>query len=105
MFLCYTNFFFKIRTYIYTPKDLYIRKIKIIIWGDNITEEKPLDSETYKRDSEIIKQALLPAISEISEKEVDVRSLAIFLSHYLKELLKEVSTQVDKEKIIRRLLD
>ena len=54
---------------------------------------------------EIIREAFLPVFNELDEKEVDPRSLAMFMAHYVNELLKDISDDVQRENILRRMLD
>lgn len=42
---------------------------------------------------------------ELENEGVEITSVAMFFAHYLNELLKEIDSQPDKEKIVRRLLD
>lgn len=54
---------------------------------------------------EIIREAFLPVFTTLDEKKVDPRSLAMFLAHYVNELLKDIGDEVDRENILRRMLD
>ena len=53
---------------------------------------------------EIIREAFFPVFTELDEK-VDPRSLAMFMSHYVNELLKDIGDDVQRENILRRMLD
>lgn len=52
-----------------------------------------------------MREAFLPVFTVLDEKEVDPRSLAMFLAHYVNELLKDIGDSVDRESILRRMLD
>lgn len=54
---------------------------------------------------ETIREAFLPVFNELDEKEVDPRSLAMFMAHYVNELLKDISDDIQRENILRRMLD
>lgn len=57
------------------------------------------------RDSEIIREKLLPIMMELGEEGVEPTSVAMFFAHYLSELLKEIGSRPDREKILKRMLD
>lgn len=54
---------------------------------------------------EIIREAFLPVFTELDEKKVDPRSLAMFMAHYVNELLKDIGDDIQRENILRRMLD
>lgn len=61
--------------------------------------------QQYLKDMKIIKEEIEPFIISLEEKKVDMFSLTMFLSSYLKELLKEIETKSQRELIIRSILD
>ena len=61
--------------------------------------------QKYLKDMEIIKEELEPLMLTLEEKEVDMFSVAMFFSSYVKELLKEVPVKKHREVIIRNMLD
>ena len=61
--------------------------------------------QQYLKDMKIIKEEIEPFIISLEEKKVDMFSLTMFLSSYLKELLKEIETKSQRELIIRNILD
>ena len=54
---------------------------------------------------EIIKEELEPLMYSLEEKEVDMFSFTMFLSSYLRELLKEIKNKKQREIIIRNIMD
>ena len=62
-------------------------------------------SEQYLKDMEIIKEELKPFMVTLEEKEVDMFSVAMFLSSYLNELLKEIGSKQQRDIIVRNILD
>ena len=61
--------------------------------------------QQYLEDMEIIKEELKPIMLSLEEKKVDIFSVAMFFSSYLKELLKDVHTKQQREIILRNILD
>lgn len=61
--------------------------------------------QQYLKDMEIIKEELEPFVLSLEEKEVSMFSFAMFLSSYLKELLKEIETKGQREIIVKNILD
>ena len=61
--------------------------------------------QQYLKDMEIIKEEIEPFLLSLEKKEVNLFSLTMFLSSYLKELLKEVETKSQREIIIKNILD
>ena len=61
--------------------------------------------QQYLEDMEIIKEELKPMMLSLEEKKVDIFSVAMFFSSYLKELLKDVHTKQQREIILRNILD
>lgn len=53
----------------------------------------------------IIKETLTPFMKELEKKEVDIFSVAMFFSSYVKEILKEIDNPDIREIIIRNMLD
>ena len=53
----------------------------------------------------IIKKVFTPAMKELEENEVDVFSVAMFFSSYVKEILKDIDDKNKKEVILRNMLD
>jgi hypothetical protein len=54
---------------------------------------------------EIIKKEMEPCILSLEEQEVELFSLAMFLSSFLKELLKDIETKQQREVIVKNILD
>ena len=44
-------------------------------------------------------------MQDLDEAGVEPSSVAMFFAHYLSELLKEIGSKPDKEKILKRMLD
>lgn len=61
--------------------------------------------QQYLEDMEIIKEELKPIMLSLEEKKVDIFSVAMFFSSYLKELLKDVHTKQQREIILKNILD
>lgn len=61
--------------------------------------------QQYLKDMEIIREELEPLMLSLEEKEVDIFSVTMFLSSYLKELLKTIENKKQREVILRNLLD
>ena len=61
--------------------------------------------QQYLKDMKIIKREIEPFLLSLEENEVDMFSLTMFLSSYLKELLKELETKGQKEIIIKNIMD
>lgn len=61
--------------------------------------------QQYLKDMEIIREELEPLMFSLEEKEVDIFSVAMFFSSYLKELLKTIENKKQREVILRNLLD
>ena len=61
--------------------------------------------QQYLKDMKIIKREIEPFLLSLEENEVDMFSLTMFLSSYLKELLKELETKWQKEIIIKNIMD
>ena len=61
--------------------------------------------QIYLRDIKIIKKEIEPFLFSLEENKVDMFSLTMFLSSYLKELLKEIETKGQREIIIKNILD
>ena len=61
--------------------------------------------QQYLEDMEIIKEELKPMMLSLEEKKVDIFSVAMFFSSYLKELLKDVHTKQQREIILKNILD
>lgn len=59
----------------------------------------------YVKDMKIIKETLTPYMKELENKEVNMFSVAMFFSSYVKEILKEIDDEDIKEIIIRNMLD
>lgn len=47
----------------------------------------------------------MPFLVKLDEKEVDTFSLAMFLAHFLRELINEFDDRNQKEAIIKRFMD
>lgn len=61
--------------------------------------------EQYLKDMEIIKTELKPFLVSLEENEVDMFSVAMFFSSYVKELLKEIGSKSKREIIVKNMLD
>jgi len=61
--------------------------------------------EQYIKDMKIIKEELEPLLLSFEEKEVDMFSVAMFFSSYVKELLKQIGSKNKRELIMRNMLD
>lgn len=61
--------------------------------------------EQYAKDMKIIQQELEPFMLILEEKEVDIFSVAMFFSSYVKELLKDINNKKQKEVIMTNMLD
>ena len=61
--------------------------------------------QQYLKDMKIIKREIEPFLLSLEENKVDMFSLTMFLSSYLKELLKELETKGQKEIIIKNIMD
>lgn len=61
--------------------------------------------QQYLKDMEIIREELEPLMLSLEEKEVDIFSVTMFFSSYLKELLKTIENKKQREVILRNLLD
>ena len=61
--------------------------------------------QQYLRDMKIIKEILEPLMTSLEEQEVDMFSVAMFFSSYVKELLKQMENKQQKEIILRNMLD
>lgn len=61
--------------------------------------------QQYLKDMKIIREELEPLMLSLEEKEVDIFSVTMFLSSYLKELLKTIENKKQREVILRNLLD
>lgn len=61
--------------------------------------------QRYLEDMKIIKKEIEPFLLTLEENKVDMFSLTMFLSSYLKELLKEIETKSQREIIIKNILD
>lgn len=59
----------------------------------------------YLQDAKIIREELEPLMFSLQEKEVNNFSVAMFLSSYLKELLKEMDSKTMREIVMRNILD
>ena len=66
---------------------------------DSILDEKTLN------DLKIIKEEMEPVVFSLEEKKVDMFSLIIFLSSFVKGLLEESDDKKKKEIILRHMLD
>ena len=53
----------------------------------------------------VIKKILTPFMKQLEENEVDIFSVTMFFSSYVKELLKEIDDKNKKEIIVRNMLD
>lgn len=61
--------------------------------------------QQYLNDMKIIKKELEPLMYSLEEKKVDIFSVAMFFSSYLKEILKGMENKKQKEIIIKNILD
>lgn len=61
--------------------------------------------QQYIQDMKTIKEELEPVMLSFEEKEVDIFSVAMFFSSYIKELLKDIPRKKQREVIIRNMLD
>ena len=61
--------------------------------------------QQYIKDMKIIKEELEPLMISLEEKEVDMFSVAMFFSSYVKELLKDIENKKQREIIVRNMLD
>ena len=62
-------------------------------------------NKLYVNDMKIIKKVLAPAMKQLEKNEVDIFSVAMFFSSYVKELLIEIDDKDKKEVILRNMLD
>ena len=62
-------------------------------------------NKLYVDDMRVIKKTLTPFMKELEENKVDIFSVAMFFSSYVKELLKEIDDKDKKEVILRNMLD
>lgn len=62
-------------------------------------------NKLYVDDMKIIKKVFTPAMKELEENEVDIFSVAMFFSSYVKEILKDIDDKNKKEVILRNMLD
>lgn len=44
-------------------------------------------------------------MQELDNEGVEATSVAMFFAHYVNELLKEIGSKPDREKILKRMLD
>lgn len=61
--------------------------------------------EQYAEDMKIIQRELEPFMLILEEQEVDIFSVAMFFSSYVKELLKNINNKKQREVIITNMLD
>ena len=61
--------------------------------------------QQYLEDMKIIKEEMEPLMFSLEEKEVDMFSVAMFFSSYVKELLNSIESKQQKEIILRNMLD
>lgn len=61
--------------------------------------------EQYAEDMKIIQEELEPFMIILEEKGVDIFSVAMFFSSYVKELLKDVKYKKQREVILTNMLD
>lgn len=62
-------------------------------------------NKLYVEDMKVIKKILTPFMKQLEENEVDIFSVTMFFSSYVKELLKEIDDKNKKEIIVRNMLD
>ena len=53
----------------------------------------------------IIKETLTPFMKELEKQKVEMFSVAMFFSSYVKEMLKDIDDEDIKEVILRNMLD
>lgn len=53
----------------------------------------------------IVKEKMIPILTEFEENEVDMFSVAMFFASFTSELLKEIDDKNKTEIIIRKMLD
>lgn len=61
--------------------------------------------EKYIKDIKIIREELKPVMMSLEEKEVNLFSVTLFFSTYVKEMLKDIGDKRVKDIIIRNMLD
>ena len=62
-------------------------------------------NKLYVEDMKVIKKILTPFMKQLEENEIDIFSVTMFFSSYVKELLKEIDDKNKKEIIVRNMLD
>lgn len=61
--------------------------------------------EQYLKDMKIIGEILEPLMFSLEEQKVDIFSVTMFFSSYVKELIKELPTKQQREIILKNILD
>ena len=61
--------------------------------------------EQYLKDMKIIGEILEPLMLSLEEQKVDIFSVTMFFSSYVKELVKELPTKQQREIILKNILD